>query len=110
MQVATILAVDNEPGVTVRLSARFQHLTSQYLQHRRDDVMLILNALERGDYESIRILGHNIKGTSGAFGFTEVAALGARLEEAAVGKAPHEMRVSVEALSDYLQRVEIFYG
>jgi hypothetical protein len=42
-----------------------------------------LQALEKQDFETIRILGHTMKGTGGGYGFDTISEMGRALEEAA---------------------------
>jgi HPt (histidine-containing phosphotransfer) domain-containing protein len=43
-------------------------------------------ALERGDFERLATLGHNLQGSGASFGFPAMSGLGKRIERAAEGK------------------------
>ena len=67
------------------------------------------DALQSADYEGVRILGHNMKGVGGGYGFDAITDIGMSLEQAAKEKDAREIRKQAEALSNYLERVEVRY-
>jgi PAS domain S-box-containing protein len=93
-----------------RVDARTAALVPGFLENRRRDIVLIAAALEQWDYESLRILGHNMKGSGGGYGFTRITEIGASLEQAAICHAPEEIRVQAAALGRYLDRLHVQYG
>lgn len=54
-------------------------------------------------------LGHRLKGEGGGYGFDDISAIGARMEEAAKEADVPKISVEVEALAVYLDRVEVVY-
>ncbi|UCG12093.1 MAG: Hpt domain-containing protein [Deltaproteobacteria bacterium] len=74
------------------------------------EVSSMRRALEKSDYETIRRLGHGMKGTGGACGFAPVTDIGGSLEEAAGIMDSEAIRKSLDTLSIYLGEVEVVYG
>ena len=100
----------NEKGkITVRVDADLADIIPTFLENRHGDVGSILEALDRGDYETIRILGHSLKGAGGGYGFQEITQIGQSLERAAIEENPAEIRSLVAELSSYLERTEVVY-
>jgi HPt (histidine-containing phosphotransfer) domain-containing protein len=64
-------------------------------------------ALERGDFENVRILGHNMKGSGGGYGFDRISEIGASLEEAAKRGGGDEIRAQCSQLVHYLDHVTV---
>jgi HPt (histidine-containing phosphotransfer) domain-containing protein len=95
--------------IIVHVDADLEELVPGFLQNRHEDVKTILNALEKGDYETIRIAGHSMKGSGGGYGFDAITDIGHSIEEAALGKNSEEIRKWVNKLSSYLDSVEIIY-
>lgn len=58
-------------------------MLSRYAENRRKDLAELGNAIARKDFEKIRKIGHNAKGTAATYGFPELGRVGAALEEAA---------------------------
>jgi len=54
-----------------------------FLQNRRQDVTTMLDALARGDSQTVERLGHDMKGTGASFGFQAITDIGAALEQEA---------------------------
>jgi HPt (histidine-containing phosphotransfer) domain-containing protein len=95
--------------IVVQVDADLEDLIPEYLQNRRQDVEAILKALENQDYETIRVLGHTMKGTGGGYGFDAITDLGQTLEEAAKNQNEPAISQATAALRDYLQAVEVIF-
>src|SRR4030095_3409705 len=93
--------------ILVRVSPRFADLIPTFLQNRRQDVMAMRNALDRGDFETVESLGHGMKGAGGSWGFQAITDIGAALEQAGVSADTVASHKWVGELSTYLDRVEI---
>lgn len=102
---------DAEPDekIVVNVDSDIEDLIPGFLENRHEDVKSIYDALEKEDYETIRILGHSMKGAGGGYGFDEITDIGRSIEESAEGKNQEEVKKWVINLSNYLDRVEIVY-
>jgi HPt (histidine-containing phosphotransfer) domain-containing protein len=80
-----------------------------FLASRRRDIDTITVALEHSDYDNIRSLGHNMKGSGAGYGFNRITEIGASLEEAAVRRAADEIRARSVELVRYLDRLHVEY-
>jgi HPt (histidine-containing phosphotransfer) domain-containing protein len=95
--------------IIVQVDADLEDLIPGYLENRQVDISNIREALVRGDYDSIRILGHTMKGTGGGYGFDTITDIGHALELAALQKNSQEIRQGVDELADYLYRLQVVY-
>src|SRR4030095_9648965 len=93
--------------ILVRVNPRFADLIPAFLQNRRQDVIAMLNALDRGDFETVQSLGHGMKGAGGSWGFQTITDIGAALEQAGESADTAASHKWVGKLSTYLDRVEI---
>ncbi len=93
--------------ILVRANPKFADLIPGFLQNRRQDVIAMLDALDRGDFETVESLGHGMKGAGGSWGFQAITDIGAALEQAAESADTDASRKWVGELSRYLDRVEI---
>lgn len=89
------------PGV----SPQALDLRPTFLSNRAKDVVRIREALDRGDYAAIAVLGHNMRGNGTSYGFPEVSAIGARLEAAAASMDAPRLRAQADELHAYLEKV-----
>ena len=78
-----------------------------YLRNCRQNVIDMGEALDRADFEAVTILGHNMSGSGGGFGFQAITDIGAALELASKSADTDASRKWVGELSSYLDRVEV---
>ena len=76
----------------VNISQSIRSIIPQYLQDQRGAATSILVALEQRDYQTIRELGHKMRGSGGSFGFDALTNIGQSLEEAAQSKNQEAIR------------------
>jgi len=95
--------------IVIQVDADLEDLIPGYLQNRRQDVDSILQALEKQEFEAIRVLGHTMKGTGGGYGFDAITEMGHALEEASKDGNIPAIRQKAAALLAYLQRVDVVF-
>lgn len=95
--------------IVVKLEAELEDIIPTYLENRYRDIETILRALEQADYETIRLLGHNMKGSGGGYGFDEITSIGKNLEQAARDKDSRKIRQTIDELSTYLKNIDTVY-
>jgi len=98
-----------EDKIVVHVDADLQELIPGYLANRHGDIHAMQEALAQGDYETIRIVGHSMKGSGGGYGFDTITDIGSALEQAARDRKPDEIRRWVGELRTYLERVQVVY-
>jgi HPt (histidine-containing phosphotransfer) domain-containing protein len=98
-----------EDKIVVHIDADLQDLIPGYLANRHGDIHAMREALAQGDYETIRILGHSMKGSGGGYGFDAITEIGGSIEHAARDREPDTIRRWVGELLAYLERVQVLY-
>ena len=93
--------------ILVHAEPKLADLIPVFLQNCRKNVIAMLDALDRGDFETVEILGHGMRGAGGSYGFQPITDIGAALEQAAESADTNASRKWVGELSRYLDRVEI---
>ena len=78
-----------------------------YRDSCRQNVIVMREALDRADFETVTILGHNMRGSGGAFGFQPITDFGAGLEQACEDANLDRAKKLLSELSSYLESVEI---
>jgi hypothetical protein len=96
--------------VIVRPEPDLADLIPVYLERRERDIILFEDAILLGDYPTICILGHSMKGSGGGYGFDGISEIGARLEKAGVDRDYRPARLAIDDLKAYLQNVEVLYA
>jgi CheY-like chemotaxis protein len=82
-------------------------IVSGYLEKRRCDVVSLRAAIGRGDFQTVRTIGHQMAGTGASYGFPPVTEIGFRLEEAALVGDAGQIAVNLEELERYLQSLVV---
>ena len=90
------------PSVSQKIAAR----VPAYLRNCRANVVAMTDALDRLDFETVTRLGHDMRGSGGAFGFQAITDIGAALQHAAEHSNTDTARKCVGELSVYLDRAE----
>jgi PAS domain S-box-containing protein len=108
-KAALLRAIEEHTTAVVRVDADLAELVPGFLENRRADLDAIASALARADYENVRILGHNMKGSGAGYGFNRITELGASLEQAAGRCESEEIRARAAELSGYLDGLHVKY-
>jgi len=72
-----------ESAVTVHADPEYADLIREFMQDMRSRPDTLAKALHARDYQAIRVLGHQMHGEGGTFGFDAISTFGAELEKAA---------------------------
>lgn len=86
-----------------------EDLIPGFINNRLQDVSTILAAAAAEDYETIRIIGHTLKGIGGGYGFDRITELGAAIEQAGKLGDAEQARQLAGQIKAYLDGVEIRY-
>lgn len=98
-----------EGRIIVHIDSDLKDLIPNYLDNRRRDSEKIIAALNKNDMETIRILGHSMKGSGGGYGFDAITDIGTLLEKSAIKGDQEAVRGAIEKLTVYLLHVEVVY-
>src|SRR5450432_246788 len=110
-QFIVALPSSNEPSIrknpslvlgSPKLAARIP----AYLLNCRQNVVAMLDSLDRDEFETVERLGHSMRGSGISFGFQAITDIGAALEQAAGCGDSLASRKLVGDLSSYLDRVD----
>lgn len=104
------LAKRNEQmKIIVKADPDLADIIPGYIENRRRDLTIIKEALEKGDYDAIRVAGHQMRGSGAGYGFDALTDIGSDLEQAAKEKDRARIFSALESLADYIERVEVVY-
>ncbi len=99
--------VNDDSPIEVEVDPLLMTLIPGFLEHRQEDVGAIESALTVGDFATIRLLGHSMKGSGGSYGFEVISRIGRDIESAARERDAVAVLHGTAALSDYLRRVRV---
>ena len=84
-------------------------IVPKFLDNIRRNPPAIAAALDRNDFDTVRSLGHNMKGTGTTFGFPQISEIGDELEQAAKKQDADSARSLNNKLSHFLDSVNVRY-
>jgi HPt (histidine-containing phosphotransfer) domain-containing protein len=96
--------------IDVQMLSGFEELVPGYLERQRHEVFGMTSLLAAFDYERLRVLGHNLRGSGASYGFDELTRFGAELELAAEEADYDAVALQIPQLDDYLSRVRLVAG
>ncbi len=91
----------------VAVDAALLDIVPKLFSALHDDVRAMRLALEGDEFESVRSLGHAVKGCGGGYGFEVIARIGADIEHAARFRDRAGIHACLDELNAYLACVEV---
>ena len=91
----------------VAVDADIVDLAEIFLSNRRGQIQFWREAIAAGNMPVLRRLGHELKGTAGAFGFQQLSSLGAELEKKVANGDLNGSGDTLERMIDFLDRVAV---
>lgn len=82
-------------------------LVPDYLKNRANDVQRLRAALAAGDLPLLRKIGHNMRGSAGAYGIPPLSDIGGRIEDAALKQDAAAIAPVVDELEQFLKAVRM---
>jgi hypothetical protein len=92
--------------IQLQVEPALRELIPGFLANRRKDLEVIGRALHSGNLEAIRVVGHNIRCFSRVYGFDELTALGAEIQQAAADASTLRIAHAQSQLASYLSRID----
>jgi len=99
----------SETGFTIRVDKELEDLIPEFLTMTGQDTEILTRALESRDFDKIRQVGHNLKGSGGGYGFDELSLLGHAIEIAAIEKKEGDVRSRLNEVVCYLKHLTVVY-
>lgn len=95
--------------ITVQIAQDLQDIVPVFLANRQKDLQTLRSALAQHDFETIRMLGHRMKGDGGGYGFDKITEIGGVMELAAARHDHPAIERHTVELEDFLARVTVVY-
>ncbi len=93
----------------VTVDPELKGIIPEFFKYTQKDIESMHVALAQADYETIQLLGHSMKGSSGGYGFDTISDIGRFLENAAKDKDSEKINKLLEDLLAYIECIEIVY-
>ena len=96
-------------ALTLHIDPGLEEIVPGFLENRRRDVQTLETALQQNDLNTIRVIGHRMKGDGGGYGFDVISTIGDGMERAAAREDRDAIRRHIVELIDFLARVDVVY-
>lgn len=84
-------------------------LVPSFIENRKQDVDQMVAALQSWDFETLRKIGHQIKGSGGGYGLDMITEYGRNIQAAAEAQDYAASESWIYGLLDYLNNVQVVY-
>lgn len=95
--------------ITVHIDPDLEEIIPIFLANRQKDVATLRTAIADKDFETIRMLGHRMKGDGGGYGFAAISEIGGVMELAAGRRDQPAIERQTAQLEDFLARVHVVF-
>ena len=95
--------------IRVEVMKDLEALIPRFLDRRHKEIAAFRAQLAAGDFESLRLGGHSLKGSGGGYGFQQLTSIGGAIEIAAKAKDPAAIAPLLVEYADYMQRIEVTF-
>jgi hypothetical protein len=99
----------NDDAIIVYLDPDLEDIVPGFLDNRRKDIDTLTACTKKGQLETIRLIGHRLKGDGGGYGFDAITNIGDALEQAALRGDLVTIRERTAQLTNFLTRVQVVY-
>jgi PAS domain S-box-containing protein len=97
----------NPARITVTPPEGFEELSRDYLARHKEAMSSWHDLLDRGDYDRVRRMAHDVKGTGASYGFAPLTNVARSLEQAAAAHDLARMQSALSSMEAYLESVEL---
>jgi len=85
--------------LTVNIDDSLTDLIPGFLERKRADILSIIEAASRHDYDTIARVAHRLKGEGGSYGFDRITELAGQLEQALKARDDAQIAQCIERLA-----------
>jgi len=95
--------------IVIEVDQDLKDLIPGFLKNVQNNISIIRDSVASGDFEKVKVLGHNMKGSGGGYGFDEITSIGLSIEQAAREGNGSVILLKLSELETYLTSIEIKY-
>ncbi len=88
----------------------FKEIVPSFLDRVRKDIIIMTEALQGNDYETIMEISHRIKGAGGGYGFDRISELAMIIEACAKERHSEKIQIQLKEFSNYMETLQVVYG
>lgn len=101
--------MNSQTKIQVVIDADLQDIVPGYVESVLKDVIILKEAIQKSQFNTIEGIGHRMKGVAISYGFPLLTDLGKSMELAAKNQDLKTIQDVVQKVEDYLKAVEIVF-
>lgn len=102
-------AADTQDPYTVKIDADLEEIIPSFLEKKTEELKLLQERFQEGDFEGVRQIGHRLKGTFNMYGFDAIGAAFSAVESAASLEDRATIETQLTIIVDSLGQLNIEY-
>ena len=95
--------------IIVEVDRDLEDLMPLFWSSREQDLQGLAKGIDESDFNALRSIGHDMKGTGSSFGFHSVSEIGDLIEVAALANDLPTIQAQFATFKDYMSRIEISF-
>jgi two-component system sensor histidine kinase/response regulator len=103
-------AAAHDERIVVKVEKSLRDITPSFLAMKAKDISVARAAVEQLEFQSVRRVGHDLKGEGRAYGFENLSELGEALEDAALRQDSVSALRLITQLSAFFEQVEVEFS
>lgn len=92
---------------TVKIDKELADLIPNFMEGRKKEIPILEKALKDSDFETLKSIGHKLKGNAPGYGFNLLGTHGAALEIAGRNKRLEDAQKIISQIKDYVAGVQV---
>jgi HPt (histidine-containing phosphotransfer) domain-containing protein len=80
-----------------------EEMKAKYIERRKQDYAVCLDALKNNDFETFLRIGHQLKGNAASFGYDDLGLIAVELENAAKEQNLSQIKNSLTQFENFLK-------
>ncbi|HAT49210.1 MAG: Hpt domain-containing protein [Nitrospirae bacterium] len=101
--------METKAKLRITIDKDLEDIVPGYLENREKDVILLPQAIRENNFDSLKMIGHRMKGSGAGYGFQQISDIGNSIEQAAAIQDLATIRDCLDQLIDYLGKIEVVY-
>lgn len=97
----------NVKKIDVFVDSELMNLIPEFLENRQKDLSIIEEAFEKKDYETLKMIANNLKGSGGSYGFEAITEFGNAIEHAINEDNVDALKMLIRNYRSYLEHVQV---
>ncbi|MGE3975364.1 MAG: Hpt domain-containing protein [Bdellovibrionales bacterium] len=94
---------------TIYVDPMLESLIPKFLVFQKNQFELVKNAFQNRNYEELKALGHQMKGSCGSYGFQTLGDFGKKIEHFSELQDLKRLEENISQLEKYLHHLKIEY-